>query len=93
MFVPDRVKVPLPVFVNPPAPESTPLYVVLVLAPPAVSVNPPFTMLPAPAIDPTVSAPPRVKVAPPATLNAEASVILSAALVVKPPALMVVAPV
>ena len=84
---------PLPVFVNPPAPESTPLYVVLVFAPPAVSVNPPFTMLPAPSIDPTVSAPPKVKVVPLPTLNADPSATLAAPLVVIPPPLSVVAPV
>ena len=63
------------------------------LSPPAVSKNPPFTILPSPAIEPTVSAPPSVKVAPLDTITAEASVIISAAPVVIPPALIVVAPV
>ena len=51
-----NVVVPVPVFTKAPEPDIAPLNVVLVFKPPAVSVKPlPSTMLPAPAIEPTVS--------------------------------------
>ena len=54
--MPVNVVVPVPVFTKLPSPEITPLKVVSVFRPPAVSVTPlPTTMVPAPAIEPTVS--------------------------------------
>ena len=51
-----KVVVPVPTLVKPPSPDITPLKVVSVFNPPAVRVNAlPTTMLPAPAIEPTVS--------------------------------------
>ena len=56
MLLPENVVVPVPALAKLPAPDITPLNVVLVLSAPAVSVNPlPSAMLPAPAIEPTVS--------------------------------------
>ena len=58
VFAPDKVKVPVPVFVKAIAPAPiTPEKVVELLSPPHVKVGVPDELLiiPAPAIDPTVS--------------------------------------
>ena len=64
---------PEPALVNAPlVPEMTPENVVEVLSPPAVNTPAPKVMLPAPAMDPTVSELPfRLNVAPGATVTEE----------------------
>ena len=85
---------PLPALVSaPPMPEMVPEKVVS-LASPALSVAEPRVMLPAPAIERTVSLwLARFQVAPPVTVTAEPSAMTSAAPSAKVPALTVVAPV
>ena len=91
-FAPDSVSVPEPVFVMAPVPLMTPLKDVLELSPPLVSVAEPSVMLPAPAIEPTVSATSfRLRV--PVTVTAEAFGSEPVPLSAMVPAEMVVAPV
>src|SRR5690606_31087389 len=73
LLLPDRVRVPLPVFVKPPLPLNTPEKVVLALLPPDKREKPFKETLPAPANDPSVSLAPRESVAPLATVTALAS--------------------
>src|SRR5438067_2331610 len=56
VFAPDKVSVPVPVLTRPPVPLITPENVVEAFVPPLVSANDPRSMLPAPAMEPTVSA-------------------------------------
>ena len=70
----------------------TPLAVVLELSPPAVRVKEPSVILPAPAIEPTVSLAPRLKTAPLPTDTALALAMALPPFAVSVPALMVVAP-
>ena len=59
--MPAKIVVPVPALTKfPLVPDITPLYVVSLLLPPAVSVKLPRAMLPAPAIEPTVSLAPSV---------------------------------
>ena len=46
MFDPERVRVPDPVLVKPPAPEITPVLIAVAYAPSTVNKNPPLTILP-----------------------------------------------
>ena len=76
VFVPERVSVPVPCFVIPPVPDPlslliTPENVVEVLSPPTVNwVLCSISIVPAPAIDPTVSSLLVSNNAPDATVNA-----------------------
>ena len=54
MLGPDRVSVPVPILLRPPAPEIVPENVVLVLSLPVVSVAEPSVTEPAPASEPMV---------------------------------------
>ena len=93
-LAPDRVKTPVPTFVRPPAPDIAPLKVVLAWLPPAVKVALPRVMLPAPAMEPTVSAKPfRSQVAEFATVTAVPSCSTPAAPLRKVPAFTAVLPV
>ena len=82
----------MPVLVRAPVPLITPDTVVFEFAPPTVRVFEPSAMLPAPAIEPTVSLAPRFKTAPLETLTTPVSAIALPPLTLSVPALMVVAP-
>ena len=91
-MAPESVKVPVPVLARVPEPLMMPLIVVLLLRPPLVKVTPePITILPAPAIEPTVSVVLMLYVAPPATVMAVVSAKVPETVSV--PALIVVVPV
>ena len=84
----------MPALVNPPVPDRTPENVVEALSPPAVSVAVPNVILPAPAIEPAVSAKLlRLKTAPAATVMSDVAAMRFAAPSRSVPALMLVAPV
>ena len=70
LALPVSASVPLPVLTTDPLPKMSPLNVVLVLSPPAVSVRLPRCTVPAPASEPIVSLPPRVRSAPLSTVTA-----------------------
>ncbi|ULA65794.1 MAG: hypothetical protein LZF86_250052 [Nitrospira sp.] len=71
-MAPDRVQVPVPDLLIPPAPDNTPLKLVLVLILPVLSVPLPSEMLPAPATEPTALLKLfKSHVAPDATVTAE----------------------
>ena len=101
VFVPDKVKVPVPVFVSETAVLLpfciTPEKAVFVLLPPEVNVTAPAALLvivPVPAIEPAVSATPfKSNIPGEVTTKAEASGILATALIFKVPLFIVVAPV
>ena len=71
VLTPLKVKVPLPALIRLPfEPEITPLKVVFALLPPAVSVLLPRVILPAPAIEATVSLTATLYTAPLSTVTA-----------------------
>ena len=93
VLAPDRVKMPVPCFVNPPVPLMIPEKIVLV-ASPVVRMADPMVTLPAPLKEPMVSAKLfKLKVAPALTVTAFVSTIRFAAPSCNVPALIVVAPV
>ncbi|PNG60103.1 hypothetical protein CHC07_01832 [Variovorax sp. B4] len=88
-----RVNVPVPILISPPFPDITPLKVVLVLSPPAVSVPVPRATKPKPARLPMVWLKLlRSSVAPPPSVTALAALKAFAAPARRVPALRVVVP-
>ena len=70
MFVPLRVRVPEPAFVNPPEPEITPETVLLLVSPVVRIWELAISIFPAPSIEATVSLASTSYTAPEATLTA-----------------------